>query len=56
MTSSNTPEQNERMAAEQLFQLAMGFIPAISINVVAKLSVAEQLAKGPKTVEEIALA
>jgi hypothetical protein len=52
MTSTDSSKPNESAAAEQLFQLAMGFIPAISVNVVAKLSIAEQLAAGPKTAEE----
>jgi len=48
---ATAPQQNP---AEQLFQLALGYIPAMSINVIAKLSVADQLAGGPKTVAEIA--
>jgi hypothetical protein len=54
MTSSESSKQNETAAAEQLFQMALGFIPAISVNVAAKLSIAERLAAGPKTVEELA--
>jgi hypothetical protein len=34
----------------------MGFIPAISLNVAAKLGVADQLSKGPKDVSELAQA
>jgi len=40
--------------AEQIFQLCMGFIPAICLNVVAKLSIAEQLVQGPKPVGDLA--
>ena len=49
---STAPES----AADQLFQLCLGYIPAICLNVAAKLSVAELLAEGPKTAEEIAAA
>jgi len=41
---------------EQLFQICMGYLPAICLNTVAQLSVAEQLAQGPKHVNEIAKA
>ena len=54
MTSPDSSRPNESAAAEQLFQLALGFIPAISVNVVAKLSIAEQLSAGPRTAEELA--
>ena len=43
-------------AADQLLQLCLGYIPAICLNVAAKLSVAELLAEGPKTADEIAAA
>ena len=42
--------------SDQLFQLCLGFIPAICLNVVARLSIAEQLAQGPRHVNEIAAA
>jgi len=42
--------------AEQIFQLCMGYLPAMCLNVVARLSVAEQLAAGPKHVDQIAAA
>jgi hypothetical protein len=54
LASSNPYELDESKASEQLFQLALGYIPAISLNVVAKLSVADQLSQGPKHVEDIA--
>src|SRR4029079_5454248 len=41
---------------EQLFQLCFGFIPAICLNTVERLSGADQLASGPKDVAEIARA
>jgi hypothetical protein len=53
--SHNVPTAPES-AADQLFQLCLGYIPAICLNVAAKLSVAELLAEGPKTAEEIAAA
>ena len=43
-------------SAEQIFQLCMGYLPAICLNAVVELSVAEQLAGGPKNVDEIATA
>jgi hypothetical protein len=54
MSTPNPSAQNESKAAEQLFQMAMGYIPSISINVLARLSVAEQLSHGPKDVKELA--
>lgn len=42
--------------SDQLFQLSFGYLPAICVNVVARLSVAEQLAQGPRHVSEIAAA
>ena len=53
-SQDKTPQQP--LAAEQLFQLCLGYIPAISLNVVAKLSIADQLAQGPKSVEDLARA
>jgi len=41
---------------EQLFQICLGFIPAICLNVVAKLGVADFLAKGPQSVADLAQA
>lgn len=41
---------------EQIFQICLGFIAPICLNVVANLSVADQLAEGPKHVDEIARA
>jgi hypothetical protein len=45
---------SEQSVAEQVFQLCMGFLPAMSLNVVARLSIADQLATGPKHVDQIA--
>jgi hypothetical protein len=42
--------------AEQIFQLCLGYMPAISLNVVAQLSVAEQLTNGPRHIDQIAAA
>jgi hypothetical protein len=42
--------------SEQLFQLCFGFMPAICLNTVAQLSVSEQLAQGPRHVNDIASA
>lgn len=49
---STTPDS----AADQLLQLCLGYIPAICLNVAARLLVAESLADGPKTAEDIAAA
>ena len=46
--------QKQPEPIEQLFQLCLGFIAPICLNVVAQLSVAEQLADGPRHVDEIA--
>jgi hypothetical protein len=54
MALSNSSEQNDSKAVEQLFQIALGYIPAMSVNVVATLSIPDELADGPKSVEEIA--
>jgi hypothetical protein len=40
--------------ADQLFQLCLGYIASISLNVVARLSIADQLAQGPAKVEDLA--
>jgi len=56
MSSTETTAMKQPAPAEQVFQLCMGFIPAICLNVVAKLSVAEQLAQGPKPVVDLARA
>jgi hypothetical protein len=52
-TESTTP-RNEPSPPDQVFQLCLGFIPAICLNVVAKLGVADQLAGGPKRVADLA--
>lgn len=54
--STNTTARKEPAPSEQLFQLCMGFIPAICLNVVAKLSVADHLDKGPRSVADLARA
>jgi hypothetical protein len=54
MSSTDTGEMKQPGPADQIFQLCLGFIPAICLNVVAKLSVAEQLVVGPKSVAELA--
>ena len=41
-------------AAQQLFQLCLGYIVSISLNVVARLSIADQLTQGPRKVEDLA--
>jgi len=54
MSSTETDVTKPPAPADQVFQLCLGFIPAICLNVVAKLSVAEQLALGPKSVADLA--
>lgn len=54
MSSTESPARKEPTPQEQMFQLCLGFIPAISLNVVAKLGVADQLAKGPRSIAELA--
>src|SRR4029079_9979719 len=39
--------------AEQLLQLSIGYMPAVSFNIVARLEIADQLRNGPKSVEDI---
>ena len=56
MSSTNTTVHNEPSPGEQIFQISMGFIPAICLNVVARLSVADHLAQGPRNVGELARA
>ena len=52
MTSQTNNPQPE--VVEHLFQLCLGYIASISLNVVAQLSIADQLAQGPKTIEDLA--
>ena len=56
MSSTESTARTEPSPPDQVFQLCMGFIPAISLNVAAKLGVADQLSKGPKDVSELAQA
>jgi hypothetical protein len=48
--------QHQPSPTEQLFQLCIGYLPAVCLNVVARLSVADHLTNGPKHVDDIASA
>src|SRR5688572_28482102 len=54
--SSNNSTPASPTIAEQLLQMSIGYIPAISLQIVAALRVPEQLTNGPKPVEDIARA
>jgi hypothetical protein len=54
MNSNKSKVQNESMPAEQLFQLCLGFIPAICLNIIAKLSVADHVAGGQTRIGDLA--
>ena len=54
MSSTDTTATKQPEPADQVFELCLGFIPAICLNVVAKLSIADQLAQGPKSVTDLA--
>jgi hypothetical protein len=54
--SIDTTSRKEPEPLEQLFQICLGFIPAICLNVVAKLAVADFLANGPQSVADLARA
>jgi len=48
--------KHEPTPAELLFQICMGYLSSACLNVVARLSVAEELANGPRHVNDIAAA
>jgi O-methyltransferase domain/Dimerisation domain len=52
-TTETTPQDK---AAEQLFQLAMGYMGSAALQTAVKLRVADQLASGPRLVADIARA
>jgi hypothetical protein len=54
MNSNKSKVQDESMPAEQLFQLCLGFIPAICLNIIAKLSVADHVAGGQTRIGDLA--
>ena len=56
MNPTNTCAQNEAAAAEQLLQVGIGYMPAMCLNIVTKLGVADQLANRPETAKNIATA
>lgn len=47
---------NEAALTQQLLQLTIGYMPAMCLNIVAKLGVADLLTRGPENVQEIARA
>jgi hypothetical protein len=53
MAKQDLPNQ-QPPATEQIFQLCIGYMASISLNVVTKLSIAEQLARSPMDVEDLA--
>jgi len=42
--------------AEQIFQLVLGYMPAMALNIVARLGVADQIEKEPKAIADLAKA
>src|SRR5262245_44082091 len=42
--------------AEQLFQLVLGYMPAMALNIVARLGIADQIAQEPKPISDLAKA
>jgi O-methyltransferase domain/Dimerisation domain len=46
--------QSPQEAAQQLFQIASGYMPAAALYVATSLNIADHLAHGPKSVKEIA--
>ena len=54
-TLTNTPETTPQdKAAQQIFQLAMGYMASAALQTAVKLRVADQLASGPRALGEIA--
>ena len=54
MSSTNSSAPHQLGPAEHIFQLCMGYIPAMCLNVAARLSIADHLAEGPRTVADLA--
>jgi len=54
MTPAEAPAQSPEQAAQLIFQLGTGYIASSALYVVARLNIADKLAKGPRTAAALA--